>query len=324
MILAVVISSIITVILGFITIPLLKRLKFKQPILEYVSEHKSKSGTPTMGGIFFVLSAVICAFIFANGDKGILIVSVSIILGFFVIGLIDDFLKIKMSRNLGLTAKQKIFFQLSISIIASIYAYKSGLSFIYLPFTNKTLNLGVYSIFINVLVFVATVNGVNLLDGLDGLCASVSFIDFLALFFIIICQISLNEYLYIVKEEYYNLATLSLIFAGCLGGYLLFNTNKASVFMGDTGSLSIGGAIATISIFSGNALYVPIIGVCYVISALSVIIQVIYFKKTKKRVFLMSPYHHHLQKKGYSESKICYAYSFITAILSLICITFLI
>ena len=322
-ILAVIVSALLTIALGLITLPLLKKLKFNQTILEYVSEHKKKNGTPTMGGIFFTVSAVICALIFSTDTFNILTTSIAIILGFFAIGIIDDLLKIKNSQNLGLTAGQKLFFQISISIIASIYAYKSGLNFMYLPFTNKIVNLSFYSIIINVITFIATVNGVNLLDGLDGLCASVSSINFLALFFIISIQLATNGYLYIVESEYQNLKILSLVFFGATTAYLLFNTYKASVFMGDTGSLSLGGALSTIYIFSGNTLYIPIIGVFYLISALSVIIQVIYYKKTKKRVFLMAPYHHHLQQIGNSESKIAYVYTFITALISLICIYFI-
>ena len=322
-ILAVIVSALLTIALGLITLPLLKKLKFNQTILEYVSEHKKKNGTPTMGGIFFTVSAVICALIFSTDTFNILTTSIAIILGFFAIGIIDDLLKIKNSQNLGLTAGQKLFFQISISIIASIYAYKSGLNFMYLPFTNKIVNLSFYSIIINVITFIATVNGVNLLDGLDGLCASVSSINFLALFFIISIQLATNGYLYIVESEYQNLKILSLVFFGATTAYLLFNTYKASVFMGDTGSLSLGGALSTIYIFSGNTLYIPIIGVFYLISALSVIIQVLYYKKTKKRVFLMAPYHHHLQQIGNSESKIAYVYTFITALISLICIYFI-
>ena len=318
-----IVSALLTIALGLITLPLLKKLKFNQTILEYVSEHKKKNGTPTMGGIFFTVSAVICALIFSTDTFNILTTSIAIILGFFAIGIIDDLLKIKNSQNLGLTAGQKLFFQISISIIASIYAYKSGLNFMYLPFTNKIVNLSFYSIIINVITFIATVNGVNLLDGLDGLCASVSSINFLALFFIISIQLATNGYLYIVESEYQNLKILSLVFFGATTAYLLFNTYKASVFMGDTGSLSLGGALSTIYIFSGNTLYIPIIGVFYLISALSVIIQVLYYKKTKKRVFLMAPYHHHLQQIGNSESKIAYVYTFITALISLICIYFI-
>ena len=318
-----IVSALLTIALGLITLPLLKKLKFNQTILEYVSEHKKKNGTPTMGGIFFTVSAVICALIFSTDTFNILTTSIAIILGFFAIGIIDDLLKIKNSQNLGLTAGQKLFFQISISIIASIYAYKSGLNFMYLPFTNKIVNLSFYSIIINVITFIATVNGVNLLDGLDGLCASVSSINFLALFFIISIQLATNGYLYIVESEYQNLKILSLVFFGATTAYLLFNTYKASVFMGDTGSLSLGGALSTIYIFSGNTLYIPIIGVFYLISVLSVIIQVLYYKKTKKRVFLMAPYHHHLQQIGNSESKIAYVYTFITALISLICIYFI-
>ena len=308
------ISCASSIILGFITIPLLKRLKIGQPILKYVNEHYFKSGTPTMGGIFFVIASVITYFIFSNAKNRLSVIVVAITLGFTLVGFIDDFIKIKFKENKGLTAGQKLFFQIVVSLIASYIAFDSGLDFIYLPFTSRELHLGWFSVILNAFVFIATVNSVNLTDGLDGLCSSVSIVYFLGLTLLIILQISSKSFNYIIKEEYQNLSLLSICFFGALLGYLAFNSPKASVFMGDTGSLSIGGAISSISVFSGNALYLPIAGICFLISSLSVIIQVLYFKKTKKRVFLMAPIHHHFQKKGLSESKISYLYFLITAI----------
>ncbi|MBE5744461.1 MAG: phospho-N-acetylmuramoyl-pentapeptide-transferase [Clostridiales bacterium] len=316
-ILCFIISSLITLIVGLAFLPFLKKLKLKQPILKYVDEHKSKSGTPTMGGLFFIVGAIFTFLIF-NKDSGKLSnLTIAITLGFMVVGFIDDFLKIKYKHNEGLSVVQKLLFQVIVSIIASYFSYRSGLDFLYLPFSKKTISLGAYVVILNVFVFIATVNSVNLTDGLDGLCSSVSLIIFIALAVIISLQSRAYGERYINQGEYSSLALLSTCFAGGLLGFLLLNTNRASIFMGDTGSLSLGGAISTLAVLSGNTLLIPIVGICYITSSVSVIIQVAYYKKTKKRVFLMAPIHHHFQEKGYSESKIAYAYSFITIILSL-------
>lgn len=317
------ISALLSVVLGFVTIPILKKLKMGQTILSYVSEHKQKNGTPTMGGLFFTLSAILIYAVFCGFDFGVSTVTVAITLGFMCVGLIDDFLKIKNDRNLGLKPYQKIIFQLVISIIASVYAYNSGIDFVYIPFTFKRLYLGLWCIPIYVFIFIATVNCVNLTDGLDGLAAGVSSVYATAISVIITLQISASPSIYVKLVEYENLTKLYACYTGALLGYLLFNVSKASVFMGDTGSLSLGGLIASGSVLSGNSLNIAVLGVFFVFSGISVILQVIYFKRTGKRIFLMSPLHHHFQHKGYSESKICYAYSFITALISALFIVIL-
>ncbi len=314
------VSILLTIVLGFLLLPFLKRLKIGQPILKYVSEHKQKSGTPTMGGLFFIISSTAVYFLFSNGKNRLATLSLAITLGFMAVGFIDDFIKIKLKNNQGLTALQKLLFQIVISFIAGYFAYESGLDFLYLPFSDKKIYLGLLSIPINALIFIATVNAVNLTDGLDGLCASVSVIYFITISVIILLQIKLNDALYVISGEYNNLSLYSIILAGATLGYLLFNTSKASVFMGDTGSLAIGGAISSISIFTGNTLFIPILGICFVITALSVIIQVLHYKRTKKRVFLMAPLHHHFQKLGFSESKISYAYFLLTLVIGLVLI----
>ncbi len=313
--LAFVFSAIFTVILGFLIIPLLRKLKIGQPILKFVSEHKGKSGTPTMGGTLFILGSAVAFFIFNEQNSRLTNLTLSVTLGFGIIGFLDDFIKIKLKRNEGLTPIQKFTFQTAISLIASYFAFDTGLNFQYLPFSSFKIPFGVFVIPINALVFVATVNSVNLTDGLDGLCASVSTIVFTALGVIILLQVGKFSS-YINTSEYDSLALYCFAFSGALLGYLLFNTNKASVFMGDTGSLSIGGALSTIAILSGNTFYLPILGVFYMLSTISVIIQVAKFKRTGKRLFLMAPLHHHFQQKGYSESKISYVYTFITLIIS--------
>ncbi len=320
-ILAFLLATSFSVILGFILIPLLKKLKFGQPILKYVKEHNNKNGTPTMGGIFFILSTLFTYFIFSSDNDRLSIMAISITVGFGIVGFLDDFIKIKYKQNQGLTVIQKTVFMLAVSVIASCFSYYNGLNSVYIPFTLNLKYIGFFSIILNVFVFIATVNGANLTDGIDGLLSSVSVVIFLVFAILIFIQLNANNNLYLQPLEYKNLILFSVCFAGALMGYLVFNTNKASVFMGDTGSLAIGGAISTIAIFSGNTLYVPILCITYALSVLSVIIQVLYFKFTKgKRVFLMSPLHHHYQKKGYSECKITYIYTLITLILGLISI----
>lgn len=318
-ILSLIVSALLTVALGFVFIPLLKRLKVGQPILKYVNEHKGKGGTATMGGLFFVLGAFIACFIFNGFKSRLLDLTLAITLGFLIIGFLDDFIKIKLKRNEGLTAKQKFTFQIVVSLIASYFAYQTGLDFIYLPFFEVKLRLGAWAILLNALVFVATVNSVNLTDGLDGLCSSTSAVVFIALAVLVGIQTKTFPS-YINAGEYYSLSLFSVCMAGALLGYLVFNVNKASVFMGDTGSLALGGAISTVAILSGNVLYLPILGLFFMLSTVSVIMQVIKFKRTGKRIFLMAPLHHHFQEKGHSESKIAYVYSFITLIISALCI----
>ena len=198
------------------------------------------------------------------------------------------------------------------------------MTLVYIPFFNQAIDIGFWVLPLAVFVFIATVNGANLTDGLDGLCASVSTVVFLAFAIIISIQIEQNQSIYLDSSEYKNLSLFSVIFSGSLLGYLVFNVNKASVFMGDTGSLAIGGAVASIAIFSGNTLYIPFICIVYLISALSVIIQVLYYKKTKKRVFKMAPFHHHLELLGKTEWQISYYYSLATLIISVVLIIFIV
>lgn len=305
-VLAVITAFALTFISGAICIPWLKKLKLGQTILKYVEEHKSKNGTPTMGGLFFVLSAII-TFLFFCGVKGrIAIVCIVICVAYMVIGFLDDFIKIKFSKNEGLKPYQKIIFQVAVGFAAGIFAYKNGLTEFFVPFTTKSVNLNVFTIPVIAFIFIAMTNCVNLTDGLDGLATSAS-LGYLAPFMIALYFENYNG-THIVANEYDSLMTLCFCFAGSLLGFLIFNTNKASVFMGDTGSLALGGLLASLALFSGNGFYVPFFGIVFVLSGVSVIIQVLYYKKTKKRIFLMSPFHHHLQHKGISESKISYIY----------------
>ena len=295
----------------WILIPLLKKFHAGQNILSYVKEHEKKSGTPTMGGLSFVVAAVISVLVFAIELDRTLIVSLVVGLAYMLVGLLDDFLKKKRKENLGLTAWQKIVFQTLVAFFASLYAVRAGLTTVNIPFFDLQVDFGWWLLPVSVFVFLATVNCVNLTDGLDGLAAGVCTPFFL--FFGVL----------IGTGEEGTLSVLSVALAAALLGYLIFNSPPASVFMGDTGSLALGGFAACIGVFSGNFLYIAIVGIAFVLSGASVIIQVLYFKATGgKRVFKMTPIHHHFQQSGYSESKIAYVYFAETLVLAAICLAF--
>ena len=309
-------SLLLSVILGAIFIKIFRKKRFGQPVYKYVESHKEKNGTPTMGGLFFLLTAVICYLIFSNKSR-LSVVALVIGLAFMVVGFLDDFIKIKSRENQGLKAYQKIIFQLSIAISSGVFCYLNGLTIFYLPFSKTSINLGVFTIFFVAFIFVAITNSVNLTDGLDGLSGGVSVVYLIFIVILMILQSNLST---MAKEETDGLIILSISLVGALMGFLIYNTNKASVFMGDTGSLSLGGFIGAISIFSGNSFFIPLFGIMFMTSSISVIMQVIYYKRTKKRIFLMAPYHHHLQMKGYSESKISYLYAVVTGVVSCVSI----
>ena len=301
-------------ILGyFLVIPALKKLKAGQNILSYVEEHHKKSGTPTMGGVVFITASIIASLCFIKTLDRTLIVTLVIGFSYMLIGMLDDALKMKRKENLGLTALQKIVFQTSVAVLATVYALKSGLTTLNIPFLNNKLQLNGWIIPVGVFVFLATVNCVNLTDGLDGL-AAFSCLPFFLFFGLLIWM-----------QGGQTLSILSFCLSASLIAYLCFNSNPASVFMGDTGSLSLGGFSACIALFSGNLLYIATVGVVFVLSGVSVILQVAYFKKTNgKRIFKMTPIHHHFQQCGYSETKISYSYFAITFVLALINFAFLI
>ncbi len=287
-------------------IPLLKRAGSGQHILSYVKEHASKEGTPTMGGLAFIPAAVFAALMFSRGADKPYYVALAVGLGYLAVGFLDDLLKLKRGKNLGLRPYQKIIFQFAVAVMASVYCCTEGLTVLRIPYTTLETDIGWWMLPLGVLVFLGTVNGVNLTDGLDGLAGGTSAVFFLAVGCLIALQGGSGA-----------LALLSFCLVGALAAYLIFNTGRASVFMGDTGSLALGGFAASLALFSGNALVVPIAGIMFVLSSISVILQVIYYKKTGKRIFLMAPLHHHFQHKGYSEGKIAYAYAAVTAVLSL-------
>lgn len=290
--------------------PLLKKLKAGQYILGYVKEHKSKNGTPTMGGLAFIAAIIIVGICFLGFSDGRVNLTFAITAGFTIVGFLDDFLKIYHKENEGLKPYQKILFQLAIASVAAAYCYVNKHTVLYMPFgggLSFDIKWGIIPLVI--FIFLATVNCVNLTDGLDGLAGGTSCAYLLVLGVMLSLQGT-------------SFSILCFIAVGALCAFLVFNGNKASIFMGDTGSLALGGFISCLSVFSGNSLYIPLLGIMFVISGISVIVQVIYYKRTRKRVFLMAPVHHHFQMKGYSESKISYAYFTLTALVGILCLIF--
>lgn len=305
------VAFILSVIFCRIAIPILRRANAGQNILSYVKEHKKKEGTPTMGGLAFLSAAVLTCVCFEKEMTKSLVLALVIGLSYMLIGFLDDLMKHRRQENLGLRAWQKLLFQAAVAIFSGIFCMRAGYTTLYIPYTKSMFQVGAAILPISIFVYLASVNAVNLTDGLDGLAASVSIPFFLTL-----------GLLPILQESGANFSILSFCISGALVGYLLFNVSPATIFMGDTGSLSLGGFAASIALFSGNVLYLAVIGICFVLSVISVVLQVIYYKATGgKRIFLMAPLHHHFQKKGYSETRICYAYFVVTLI---VCISVLV
>lgn len=319
------VAAIISIAIGAITIPLLKKLKFGQNILSYVSEHDYKSGTPTVGGIIFISSCIIAYYVFRSEENRLSEVCVAVFVAYALVGFIDDFIKIKLHRNEGLNPVQKTLFEIIIAVVVSVYAYTRGLTKVSIPFTNTVVDLKLWYVPLCAFCFIATTNSVNLTDGLDGLAGGVTYVYTLVFGVLLLIQVSKGGIRYPVSKEYANVAQFSFCLSGALVGFLFYNTYRATVFMGDTGSLALGGAVAITAALSGNLLFIPIIGITYVASSISVILQVTYFRLSGgKRLFLMAPLHHHFQHKGYAESKIVFGYKFVTLVIGLSVIIFII
>ncbi len=307
---AVLCGFIASVLLLMLILPLLKRLKAGQYILGYVKEHEKKSGTPTMGGLAFICAIIIVGFCMLGFGGGEANLTIAVTAAFMVVGFLDDFLKIFHKENEGLKPYQKIIFQTAIATVAALFCWFNGKTFLNVPFICKSVDIGWGIIPLVIFIFTATVNCVNLTDGLDGLAGGTS-CAYLLILGIMLCMSGVSY------------GVLCFIGIGAVAAFLVFNTNKAAIFMGDTGSLALGGFISCLSVFSGNSLYIPLVGIMFVISGISVIVQVIYYKRTSKRVFLMAPIHHHFQMKGYTECKITYAYFALTCLVGIICLIFL-
>lgn len=302
MVFATVVAFIISIAVGPILIPYLKKLKFRQNVRDDgPKSHLKKAGTPTMGGIIFILSVIITVMIFSPWNKYMAILLV-IAVGYGVIGFLDDFLKVYLKRPLGLKARQKLFGQFLLALILAYFAKEFIGTDIIIPFLKKKIDLDVYYIPFVVFVIVGTVNSVNLTDGLDGLATGVSFM--VTAFFALV-SLFLNNGAY---------AVFSAAFTGALLGFLRYNKYPAEVFMGDTGSLAIGGAVSALAVFTKLPIILPLVGIIYVAEALSVIMQVISFRFFGKRLFKMSPLHHHFELSGWHETKVVYTFWITTLI----------
>jgi len=297
-----------------VLIPVLRKNKAKQTIHEDAPDsHKGKSGTPTMGGIailFAVLiTCTITAILFESPGIDIIVTLASFVV-FAFLGFVDDFNKIINKRNLGLTAKQKFFIQCFIALdISVIYVILEGMNTeIQIPFTHLSCDLGYWYILFMSFAIVAMVNSVNLTDGLDGLASGVSLIVCL---FLALATVSYS----IISSNWFLLAL-----SGACAGFLIFNKNPAKIFMGDTGSLAIGGGITVAAFYANVELVMVIAGLVYVVEALSDIIQVASYKlRNGKRVFKMAPLHHHFELIGWSERKIVATFMTVTLVLCIIC-----
>ena len=305
---AVLIAFFLNIVISPIIIPFLRRLKFGQNVRnDGPSSHLKKSGTPTMGGLIILTSMTLTSLVFMPGNKSLQTI-LFVTLGFGLIGFLDDYIKVVKKRSLGLTPIQKIIGQLIVTLIfAYLLRYYIGLDTnIILPFTNgRFYDFGIVYWPLLIIGVIATVNAVNLTDGLDGLASSVTVL--VATFFAAIAFATLNE-----------VAPIAAAAVGSLLGFLLFNTYPAKVFMGDTGSLALGGFVVATAFAMKMPLFIPIVGLIYVIENLSVIIQVAYFKKTKKRIFKMAPIHHHFELSGWPETKVVTVFSIVTAMLCLV------
>lgn len=326
--LSLVVSFLIACILAPFVIRLVKRLKAKQTILEYVELHKSKDGTPTMGGIIFILAILLTSLVFVRDSSKLATVALATMCAFGLLGFLDDFLKVKRHQNLGLRAYQKILGQFGISIIITFFAYNSGLigSSLIVPFCGIEFNLSIWYVPFTIFTLLAITNSVNLTDGLDGLATGTSlaylFIFCLLLLGIYTTGVEMGESAQLLSEQK-NLLFVIFISIGALLGFWIFNFFPAKIFMGDVGSLALGGLIASVSIFSRFTLLMPIVGLAFVVSAVSVIIQVAHYKRTKRRVFLMAPFHHHLEKMGIKETKITIIYTVLSLLIGLTCLAFM-
>jgi len=308
-VIAVLVSFAISVILGPIIIPWLKRLKFGQTVREDgVQAHLKKSGTPTMGGIIFLLSITITSLFFVRQYSQIIPILL-LTVGFGVIGFIDDYLKIVKKRSDGLYPKQKMALQIILTAIFAFYIIRiAEIPLILLiPFSSgQVLDLGWFAVILMFVAVIGTVNGTNFTDGLDGLASNVTVL--VAAFFTVAA---------ILLQSGVEPITAAVV--GALLGFSLYNVYPAKVFMGDTGSLALGGFVIGTAYVMQMPLFVIIVGLIYLVEVVSVILQVLYFKKTNgKRLFKMAPIHHHFELCGWSETRIVAIFSIITALLGLV------
>ena len=304
----VMIAFAISAVLGPVVIPFLRRLKVGQTERKELESHLKKNGTPTMGGLM-ILASIIITSLFYMKDYPKIIPILFMTVGFGIIGFLDDFLKVVLRRSDGLLPWQKMLGQILVTTVFAVYMVRySGISLTMLiPFSNGLyLNLGWFAIPLLYVAVIGTVNGVNFTDGLDGLASSVTVI--VATFFSVVA-IGTNA----------GIEPITCAVVGALLGFLLFNVYPASVFMGDTGSLALGGFVVATAYMMQMPLFIIIVGLIYLVEVLSVIIQVTYFKRTGgKRIFRMAPIHHHFELGGWSETRVVAVFSIVTALLCML------
>ncbi|MDD3921565.1 MAG: phospho-N-acetylmuramoyl-pentapeptide-transferase [Eubacteriales bacterium] len=325
-VLAALLAFAVALLLGPVIIPALKRMKFGQTERDDGPQsHLVKSGTPTMGGIM-ILAGILAgtlAFYIDGVEFALPALLVTFVCG--LLGFLDDFIKVRKKRSLGLKAYQKIIGQFCIALIVALYAYNSPYvgPVLLFPFTGAQWDMGIYYIPFVMFVVIAIVNAVNLTDGLDGLASGVTLVYAVSMCVIFIVMGQLAETL---GQVYYsaNLNGMSVFTASVAGaclGFLRYNSYPARVFMGDTGSLALGGAISMMAIFSRSVFLFLVMGACFVASAVSVVLQVGSYKlRNKKRIFKMAPLHHHFELCGIPETKIVASYMIVTTVLCLVCL----
>jgi len=299
-------SGLAGLVLGPIVIPRLRHLKFGQAIREEGPQsHLYKTGTPTMGGLIFIIAFLIpiaLTLTFELAKVGYVALA---LLAFGTVGFLDDYLKVVKKHNEGLKAKQKFGLQIILSVAFTLWAMFWGTD-IYIPFVSGSVDIGWLYMPLVVVMFLAIDNAVNLTDGLDGLAATITAI--VSIFFAIMGFVQGNDLVIMMASS----------MAGGLIAYLKFNWHPAKVFMGDTGSLALGGYVGAMAILLKMPLFIPLFGLIYFIETLSVMIQVLYYKKTKKRFFKMAPIHHHFEMLGWNEVKIVTRFSLITILMCII------
>ena len=304
----VIVSFAISALLGPIVIPFLRRLKVGQTERKELESHLKKNGTPTMGGLM-ILASIIITSVFYVKDYPKIVPILFMTVGFGVIGFLDDYLKVVLRRSDGLLAWQKMLCQIVVTTVFAVYmgCYSDVPLTMLIPFSGgKYLDLGWGAFPVLYLAVIGTVNGTNFTDGLDGLASSVTIM--VATFFSVVA-IGTNA----------GIAPITCAVVGALLGFLLFNVYPASVFMGDTGSLALGGFVVSAAYMMQMPLFIVIVGLIYLVEVLSDIIQVTYFKKTGgKRIFRMAPIHHHFELGGWSETRVVAVFSITTAILCMI------
>lgn len=319
-VLAMMISFILAVLFGMFTIPILRRLRASQRISVYVSEmHKQKNGTPTMGGLIFIIPVIITVLILyllgkLNFSYNLLIIVFTFI-SYSLIGFLDDYLIIKRNNNKGLTEIQKLLLQIIVAIIF-FYLFMSGGNepLIWIRSFNIKIELGWLYGLVILFILVASSNAVNITDGLDGLAGGLSVIAFLT-FGIIAWSTGW-------LDGYEDIAIFCFILIGGILGFLVFNLHPAKVFMGDTGSLALGATLGAVAIITRYEFLLVLIGIVFVLETVSCIIQIIYFKLTKKRFFPMTPIHHSFEKMGFKETDIVKIFLFVGLLASMIAIIF--